>query len=79
MPTKIIKLPVGGIKITIKNGGGYLVSSLKSEDADDEIYNSAIDGMESLILAHALLGVDVQNRLYVKGIEQAVESIDANT
>ena len=34
-----------------------------------------VDGLESLILAHACAGVDVESPAYVEGIETAVEAI----
>ena len=46
--------------------------------ADDMQYAAAIDGLESLILAHACAGIDISSSAYVEGIETAVEAIVNN-
>jgi hypothetical protein len=40
-----------------------------------ERFNSAIDGLESLVLAHACAGIRVESPDYIKGIETAVDAI----
>ncbi len=78
----IITLPIFNIFITInKDGGGSLTSvGLKTEDNDeeDELYNAAIDGIEALILTHAIGGVDVESVEYIDGIMDTVEFISNN-
>ncbi len=83
MNDAIIKLPVGGIEIKLMdNGGGSISSTLHSDfykphsDVYDE-YDAAIDALESLILAHACEGVEIWTDQYVKGIETALEAIEA--
>lgn len=67
------------IKVVVKNGSGRITSmGLKDNDNPSSEYNTAIDGIESLILAHACAGVDVSAPTYVKGIEVAVEAIVNN-
>lgn len=67
------------IKVVVKNGSGRITSmGLKDNDNRSSEYNTAIDGIESLILAHACAGVDVSAPPYVKGIEVAVEAIVNN-
>lgn len=84
---KIISLPVGNILITITpdGGGGSIISDLHervSDEIDDDesytAYNSAIDGVESMILAHAIAGVDVESTEYLEGIESAFDAIGNN-
>jgi hypothetical protein len=82
---KVIKLPCHGITIHLerehatKNSGcGTITSSgLKGVNKTrlDRLYNAAIDGLESVILAHACAGVDVQSAAYIEGIETAVDAI----
>ncbi len=81
---KTIRLPCYGIIVTLTRqnsadapGIGSIVSDLHavSRSAKDRQYNSAIDGLESLILAHACAGVDVVSPAYVEGVETAVEAI----
>lgn len=79
----IITLPVFNILITITpDGGGGSISSpqLKTEheDEEDELYNAAMDGIEAMILAHAIAGVDVESPAYIEGIETAVEGCANN-
>jgi hypothetical protein len=80
---RTIRLPCYGITITLvrengadKPGSGAITSDLRAgQIAADRHYNAVIDGLESLILAHACAGVDVESPAYVEGIETAVEAI----
>jgi hypothetical protein len=83
-PDTEIRLPCYGITVTLarrngadKPGSGSIASDLHAagRSATDRQYNSAIDGLESLILAHACAGVDVESPAYVEGVETAVEAI----
>tara|TARA_R110000824_G_scaffold201667_2_gene385749 strand:- start:3796 stop:4161 length:366 start_codon:yes stop_codon:yes gene_type:complete len=53
------------------------------EDQDDldsrNRYNAAIDGLESLILAHAFAGIDITTPAYLEGIETAESAIGNNS
>lgn len=51
------------------------VSELMASDLE---YNAAIDGLESLVLAHACEGIDVTSVAYVKGIRTALDNIGNN-
>ena len=85
---KTISLPVGGITIELTeagcvDGGNTWVKSqgtISSElhDPDNPEYGLAIDGLESLILAHACVGIDVSSPAYVEGIQTAVDAITNN-
>ena len=67
------------------DGGGEITSNLKESCdmeimgegccEDHEMYNNAIDGMESLVLAHACAGVDVYGKKYVAGLKVAIGEI----
>lgn len=59
--------------------GGTITSDLHTDDEDDDEYNSAIDGIEALVLAHAVEGIDISAPAYVKGIQTAVDSAANNT
>ena len=82
---KRIEIRVGEDCITLRldgEGGGAVQSTLQitESDADFEAeyrqdYNSAIDGLESLVLAHACAGIDVQDAHYVAGIGAALDAI----
>lgn len=67
------------IEFDLKTGAGRIESNLKTGLPEDHDYDSAIDGMESLILSHACAGVDVSDPKYVKGIEETILSIAENT
>jgi len=41
-------------------------------------YNGAVDGIESLVLAHACAGIDIESPAYVEGLKTAVEAIGNN-
>ncbi len=78
-----LQLPCYGITLTLarendleKPGSGSIVSDLRAaKTAANRQYNAAIDGLESLILAHACAGVDVESPAYVEGIETAVDAV----
>ncbi|MDG1950091.1 MAG: hypothetical protein P8J32_04745 [bacterium] len=85
MNTKRITLPCYGIIVVLSFNdegevdGSALTSELKGEDnQEDELYNAAVDGIESLILAHAAAGIDIENPAYIEGIETAAEAAANN-
>jgi len=76
------------LSANVTGTGGNITSDLH-EDCDTEClyggtsgrlgcsicdYNKAIDGIESLILAHAVAGVDIASAAYIEGIETAVQT-----
>jgi hypothetical protein len=73
---KTIELPYMTLQLD-ENGGGEIVSRLRAED-DDPDFNNILDGLESLILAHACSGVDIESAEYIIGIETALEAIANN-
>ena len=78
---KEFNLPCFGIKVIVENGSGSITSTdLKTEhnDEEDELYNAAMDGIESMILAHACAGIDINTPEYIEGIKTAVESCSNN-
>jgi hypothetical protein len=78
---KTIKLRYGIVIELYDNGSGTITSTdLKTEhnDPEDELYNAAMDGIESMILAHAISGVDVTAPEYLEGITTAVDSCAQN-
>jgi len=82
---KRIEIRAGKDCITLQldgEGGGTVQSTLHitQADADFEVeyrrdYNAAIDGLESLVLAHACAGLEVGDAGYVAGIGAALEAI----
>ena len=106
---KIIELDCYGIKVTLDDkGGGLLTSCLKDvckcgdvscnfdcQDAmewasdrdmdcqndkneqlqDNKIYNEKIDIIESMVLAHAVAGIDIKSPAYLEGIETVIAKI----
>ena len=60
------------------DGGGSIETTGVKEDGDDPSdleYNSAIDGLESLVLAHAMMGIDVVSPEYQQGLWTALQAI----
>lgn len=88
MKTITLKLE-GDADITVTldgKGGGTIESTLgipeDSEEFDleyDQAYNNAIDGIESLVLAHACAGVNVEDPRYLQGLQTAVHAVANNT
>jgi len=54
--------------------------SLEDEDGANgrRDYNSAIDGIEAMILGHAVAGIDITDPKYLEGIESAVQGCANN-
>jgi hypothetical protein len=83
-----ITLLDGKIVLDVAKDGGNITSRLErvqpeaDEDADDAAarltYNGALDGIESLILAHACAGIDVAAAEYQKGVQTALDAIANN-
>ena len=77
-----IKRPCFGIVVELRSTiadaegdvpmAGTITSDLKEGCACRE--KAAMDAIESLILAHACAGVDIESPAYVEGIETAVEA-----
>jgi hypothetical protein len=81
---RTIQLPCFGMTVRLDRpnaaktpGAGIIVSDLKGpgKTTAQRLFNAAIDGLESLILAHACAGVDIESPAYVEGIETAVDAI----
>ena len=52
---------------------------LKQEESISfRAYNNMIDAIESLILAHAIAGVDIESSSYLEGIETTIDAIGNN-
>lgn len=91
---KTINLPCFGIAVKIggeydhtgKSSGGSITSNLHEPPTDEdeeefnaaERYNAAMDALESIILAHAVAGVDIESPAYLEGIKTAVEACANN-
>tara|TARA_B100000446_G_scaffold184352_1_gene206210 strand:- start:77810 stop:78388 length:579 start_codon:yes stop_codon:yes gene_type:complete len=74
---KVISLDAFGIEVTLTgDGGGSITSTLKEGHPE---YDAVIDGIESMILAHAIAGIDVNSPSYLEGIETAVLGAANNT
>jgi hypothetical protein len=83
-PVRTIRLPCFGLTVRIVRestaetpGAGAITTDLKvsGKTSAQRPYNAAIDGLESLILAHACGGVDIETPAYLDGIETAVKAI----
>jgi len=86
---RLITLPCYGIKMRVGAGFGFISSELhetiqKDLDKPDydgpesqqhkETFNSMMDGIESMVLAHAVAEIDVEDPRYLQGIEDAVHA-----
>ena len=55
------------------------MQSDKQRELDEQRnYNYAIEGILSMILAHAMGGLDVESEVYIEGIETAVDACTNN-
>jgi hypothetical protein len=62
----------------ISDDTGIDAMDINEENARISIYNAMMDAIESLILGHAIAGVDVTTPAYLEGIESAIEGINNN-
>jgi hypothetical protein len=73
MKSSIIELPSFGIVVRLTEGpngtGGSITSDWSSCPGE------ALSALESLVLAHACAGVDIQSFAYLEGLETAVSAI----
>ena len=56
----------------------------ESTETDDEWlnrhrWNTAMDALESMILAHAIAGIDVESPAYIEGIETTCDALSNNS
>lgn len=80
---KIIELPCYKITIYLENAdplrpGAYRNGTVTSELHDDHespVQRAAWDVVESIVMAHAIAGIDVTTPAYVEGVETTVDSI----
>lgn len=77
--TVTLDLKLLGIKIAFEEDypkNATLVSDMREEDTwENKLFNAAIDGLESMILAQWVSGVDVCCDDYLDGVKTAYESI----
>ena len=71
---KKFTLNVYGIKVVLTEDGkgGSICSDLKEPNAKE--YNIAMDAIESLILSHAIAGIDIASPAYIEGLETTVQA-----
>jgi len=76
---KKIKTNCYHIEVTIdENGRGSITSELHDKAVEtpmSQLFNAAMDAVESMVLAHACAGVDITAPAYIEGIETAVEAM----
>ncbi|EPW5429255.1 hypothetical protein ACYVOU_002418 [Vibrio cholerae] len=81
MSKKTLELGIYDLAISYspdaKSTSAAISSNMKEEadDDDSDLFNAAVDGLESLILAHFMMGIDVSNPAYLEGIETAYAAI----
>lgn len=77
----VLKVHGHTIEVLVRESGSAEIKSdlpVVEAGKDEEAYNSAVDGLESLILAHACSGVNIADARYIEGIRSAVEAIAQN-
>jgi len=83
-----IELDVFCIIVTENNGAFSIEDDLHEEISEDmldldemhsiEVYNNMIDGITSLILAHASAGIDITTPAYKEGVETSIQACGNN-
>jgi len=84
MSTKRIELPCYGIKVTVNEHDGLIGGVIQSDLYEDnrisgkEAVDYTCDGIESMILACACSGIDIETPAFIEAIETAVEATFSN-
>lgn len=76
-----VEIDANIIVVTVYENGGLSVCSDLHEyldDEDDEAYNTGIDVIEALVMAHVSQGIDVTSKAYRKGLDIAIEGLANN-
>ena len=73
MTPKVIKLPIDNIVVTIDDNHCYISSEISDGTIGGD-FDIAAHIIESMILAHAAAGVDIESPAYVSGIKVVVEA-----
>jgi hypothetical protein len=72
---KTIEVPIYGIDVHIDGYSGSIEASGLEDDFASPERKAAIHALLSLVLGHALAGINVAHPLYADGIELALERI----
>ena len=75
---KTFNLGIYNIVVTIdeNNIGGITSSLLSGEDCDNiDEYVVAINAIESIILAHACAGINIESKEYISGVQTTLDTI----
>ncbi len=79
MKNTVIDTKCYGIKVTLTPTEGDMVSGAIESDLhdsdDDAECKAALDAIESLVLAHAVAGIDITLPAYLEGVETAIDAI----
>lgn len=68
----VVELDDTGEAGTIRSALSAAVDENPRDAVDATALTSALDAIESLVLAHACAGIDVESPAYIEGIETAV-------
>lgn len=77
---KTFNLGIYDIVVTISDGAGIINSSLidDCETNDNGYYEIAISTLESIILAHACAGINIESPEYISGLQVSIDAICNN-
>lgn len=78
-----INLPIYGISVTLDEQGksGTIRTTdlrIDQDEYENENYNSAMHGIEALILSCACSGIDIEDERFIEAIQTAVEGVINN-
>lgn len=58
-----------------KETSAIRVTDIKEEIRKRNLFNAVMDGFESIILSHAVAGIDVTSPAYLEGLETAIQAV----
>ena len=82
--SQILVLNKIGISVVIDNASHsiHLNEGFKREegygDSGTQLYNACLDTIESLVMAHAIAGIDVTSPAYQEGLQTTLDALGNN-
>ena len=71
---KLVEIGSDKILIALQGAGGAIVSSTLKKTGSTAEEKSAMDAIESLVLAHAVAGVNVKSKKYIEGLRAGLNA-----
>jgi len=72
---RTVEFGYGFVLAIYEDGAMAVITSAVDEDEKDTEVIAAIDGIETLVMSHYAVGIDIESEAYKNGVKQAFEHI----